>query len=80
MMQNANIPDANFSGPSATTSKNAVVLEARGLQKSYGSGPQSLKILVDANLSLLRGEMVAIVAPSGEKCASVSIPVSEVIR
>ena len=43
----------------------AVVLEARSLQKSYGSGKQSLRILVDANLSLRRGEMVAIVAPSG---------------
>jgi lipoprotein-releasing system ATP-binding protein len=42
-----------------------VVLEARGLQKSYGSGPQSLRILADANLTLQRGEMVAIVAPSG---------------
>jgi lipoprotein-releasing system ATP-binding protein len=66
MMQNAENPDANHPGPSPAASQNAaVVLEAQGLQKSYGSGPQSLKILVDANLSLLRGEMVAIVAPSG---------------
>jgi lipoprotein-releasing system ATP-binding protein len=43
----------------------AVVMEARGLKKSYGSGEQSLQVLSDANLSLRRGEMVAIVAPSG---------------
>jgi lipoprotein-releasing system ATP-binding protein len=66
MTQNADNPNANLSNSSATALQNAaVVLEARGLQKSYGSGSQSLRILVDANLSLLRGEMVAIVAPSG---------------
>ncbi len=43
----------------------AVILEARGLKKSYGSGAQCLQVLADANLSLRRGEMVAIVAPSG---------------
>src|SRR3989440_11243642 len=43
----------------------AVVLESRGLQKTYGSGEKSISVLADANLSLRRGEMVAIVAPSG---------------
>jgi lipoprotein-releasing system ATP-binding protein len=43
----------------------AVVLESRGLKKTYGTGEKSLHILVDANLSLRQGEMVAIVAPSG---------------
>jgi lipoprotein-releasing system ATP-binding protein len=42
-----------------------VVLEARGLKKTYGVGARSLTVLADANLSLRRGEMVAIVAPSG---------------
>src|SRR5947209_9790809 len=42
-----------------------VVLEARGLRKTYGAGARSLTVLTDANLSLRRGEMVAIVAPSG---------------
>lgn len=42
-----------------------MVLEARGLQKTYGVGAAALPILVDANISLRRGEMVAIVAPSG---------------
>jgi lipoprotein-releasing system ATP-binding protein len=41
------------------------ILEARNLKKTYGSGEQSLPILIDANLILRRGEMVAIVAPSG---------------
>jgi lipoprotein-releasing system ATP-binding protein len=42
-----------------------VVLESRGLKKTYGSGERSIAVLVDASLSLRRGEMVAIVAPSG---------------
>ena len=58
-------PKANVAGTSGATTNPAVVLEARGLQKSYGSGPQRLRILVDASLKLMRGEMVAIVAPSG---------------
>src|SRR6266581_2054063 len=43
----------------------AVVLESRGLKKTYGSGEKSISVLTDANLSLRQGEMVAIVAPSG---------------
>jgi lipoprotein-releasing system ATP-binding protein len=43
----------------------SVLLETRGLSKSYGSGEKSLAVLVDANLILRQGEMVAIVAPSG---------------
>jgi lipoprotein-releasing system ATP-binding protein len=43
----------------------AVVLESRGLKKTYGGGEKSITVLADANLSLRRGEMVAIVAPSG---------------
>ena len=51
--------------PSDEVCNAAVVLESRGLKKTYGSGEKSLHILVDANLSLRAGEMVAIVAPSG---------------
>src|SRR5437588_8470611 len=43
----------------------AVVLESRGLKKTYGSGEKIISVVTDANLSLRRGEMVAIVAPSG---------------
>jgi len=39
-------------------------MEARNLKKTYGSGVRTLPVLVDANLSLRQGEMVAIVAPS----------------
>jgi lipoprotein-releasing system ATP-binding protein len=42
-----------------------VVLESRGLKKTYGTGEKTISVLTDANLSLRRGEMVAIVAPSG---------------
>ena len=42
----------------------SAILEARNLKKTYGSGEKSLPILIDANLTLQCGEMVAIVAPS----------------
>src|SRR5579863_6883064 len=42
-----------------------VVLESRGLRKSFGTGEKKLEVLTDANLELREGEMVAIVAPSG---------------
>jgi lipoprotein-releasing system ATP-binding protein len=42
-----------------------VVLESRGLRKSFGTGEKKLEVLVDASLELREGEMVAIVAPSG---------------
>jgi len=41
------------------------ILEARGLQKSYGAPEKNLRVLTDANLQLRQGEMVAVVAPSG---------------
>src|SRR5271170_2616468 len=66
MTQNDANPDRTIRNASTAALRDAVVvLEARGLKKSYGSGAQSLQILADANLSLRRGEMVAIVAPSG---------------
>src|SRR3981189_3794994 len=43
----------------------AVVLESRGLKKTYGSGEKTISVLAGANLSLRQGEMIAIVAPSG---------------
>jgi len=50
----------------AGDSRNAcVVLETRGLQKTYRDGEKSLAVLVDASLRLREGEMVAVVAPSG---------------
>src|SRR6266853_3279779 len=42
-----------------------VVLESRGLKKTYGRGEKSIGVLADVNLSLRQGEMVAVVAPSG---------------
>jgi lipoprotein-releasing system ATP-binding protein len=42
-----------------------IVLEARGLAKTYGVGERSLTVFEQVNLSLLKGDMVAIVAPSG---------------
>jgi lipoprotein-releasing system ATP-binding protein len=41
------------------------ILEARGLKKTYGAREKNLEVLVDVNLKLQEGEMVAVVAPSG---------------
>jgi lipoprotein-releasing system ATP-binding protein len=41
------------------------ILEARGLKKTYGAREKNLEVLVNANLKLREGEMVAVVAPSG---------------
>lgn len=65
MTQSEPNPDQTRLSASAWAPDSAVVLEARSLKKSYGSGDRTLAILTDANLSLRRGEMVAIVAPSG---------------
>jgi lipoprotein-releasing system ATP-binding protein len=42
-----------------------VVLEGRNLEKSYRQGELRLPVLVNANISMVQGEMIAIVAPSG---------------
>jgi lipoprotein-releasing system ATP-binding protein len=51
--------------PNAGSSRAGVILESRGLKKTYGSGEKSVPVLLDANLALRQGEMVAVVAPSG---------------
>src|ERR1700687_2387904 len=43
----------------------AVVLESRGLKKTYGSGEKSICVLADANLSLRQGGRLGLVAPWG---------------
>jgi len=60
--QDGNVREESISG---FTKKPEAILEARNLTKTYRSGEKSLMILADANLSLQRSEMVAIVAPSG---------------
>jgi len=42
-----------------------VVLEARNLGKVYGAGACEVTVLAGVNLSVIEGEMVAIVGPSG---------------
>ena len=62
---------ANISSPaledtaSAGEDSSEIILEARGLHKVYSGARESLTVLREANLRLLKGEMVAIVAPSG---------------
>jgi lipoprotein-releasing system ATP-binding protein len=45
--------------------KRHVVLELTGIERHYGQGETVLSILKGANFSLHRGEIVALVAPSG---------------
>jgi len=58
-------PDAGSQKQAVGVSDRPTVLEARSVQKTYRSGEKNLAVLVDANLDLRQGEMVAIVAPSG---------------
>jgi lipoprotein-releasing system ATP-binding protein len=61
-------PKAKFSAAvsaGAEMRSPSVVLEAREVKKTYGSGERSIHVLQGANLELREGEMVAIVAPSG---------------
>ena len=65
MTEGGTSPDS--ASPSGNTGRatGEIVLEARAVRKSYGSGEKKLQVLTDANLKLSQGEMVAIVAPSG---------------
>jgi lipoprotein-releasing system ATP-binding protein len=58
-------PQSTSWKPMSDSPAAGVVLESRGLKKTYGSGARSIPVLLDANLILRRGEMVAVVAPSG---------------
>ena len=58
-------PGSNL-GPDGTPSDGVpIVIQGQNLKKIYGSGSRTVPVLLDANLSLRQGEMVAIVAPSG---------------
>lgn len=66
MMESGPNSDSNARASSGTApAAGPVIMEGRNLKKTYGSGARTLPVLVDANLSLRQGEMVAIVAPSG---------------
>jgi lipoprotein-releasing system ATP-binding protein len=51
--------------PRRESPDSSVILESRGLKKTYTSGASRIPVLLDANLILRQGEMVAVVAPSG---------------
>ncbi len=46
-------------------SESAVLLDVRDVTKSYAASPVALEVLKGVNLSLRRGESVAVVGPSG---------------
>jgi lipoprotein-releasing system ATP-binding protein len=48
-----------------TKDAGGALLEARGLSKTYVTGPEVLQVLRDVNLTLGPGEVLAIVGPSG---------------
>src|SRR5438105_6960630 len=51
--------------PTGEANDARVVMESRVLKKTYGTGTKNVPVLLDANLILRQGEMVAVVAPSG---------------
>jgi putative ABC transport system ATP-binding protein len=51
--------------PVQAASSGPVVLEARGVSKSFGSGPTAVPIIHDINLGISAGEFVVMVGPSG---------------
>lgn len=57
--------DSTRTGRDAAGRDGTVVLEARELEKIYGTAQRQINVLQKANLELNEGEMVAIVAPSG---------------
>jgi len=65
MMEGSANSDSSIPAAERGFSAAETVLEARSVRKSYGAGEKKLTVLVDANLTLRQGEMVAIVAPSG---------------
>jgi putative ABC transport system ATP-binding protein len=51
--------------PAQAATSGPVVLEARGLSKSFGSGPTAIPIIHDINLRISAGEFIVLVGPSG---------------
>jgi putative ABC transport system ATP-binding protein len=51
--------------PAQAANARPVVLEARGLYKSFGSGAAAIPIIHDINLQIRAGEFVVMVGPSG---------------
>ena len=41
------------------------LLEAKGLEKSYGRGPAAVRVLRGLDLTVRRGEFLAVMGPSG---------------
>ena len=54
-----------FGEPQGGTPINQVVVEAVGLRKSYRRGPEEVRALRRADLTLRHGELVALIGPSG---------------
>jgi len=48
-----------------SSSSDRVILEARGISKSFHQGPREVRVLENANMSLSAGESLAIVGASG---------------
>ena len=59
------VPASGGRPASASSNVTLRVIEARGVTKTYGSGDKRVPVLINADLVLQQGEMVAIVAPSG---------------
>ncbi|MFN0155973.1 MAG: ABC transporter ATP-binding protein [Gaiella sp.] len=51
--------------PATQAGGHDVIVEARGVRKSYRSGERAVPVLRSVDLAVVRGEMVAIMGPSG---------------
>lgn len=49
----------------STTQQDGVIVAARGLKKTYGSGPAAVSALAGADLDIVEGKFAAIMGPSG---------------
>ncbi len=63
--QVAAAPSANGTGPPARPADREVVLEMSHLSVDYGLGPTALHAVVDANLTLHKGEVLGLAGESG---------------
>src|SRR5439155_2179398 len=52
-------------GEGASTVNTTYAVQARGLSRVYGSGPEAVHALRDVDLSIAAGEFVAVMGPSG---------------
>ena len=54
-----------MAGPTTSDDGRAIVVEARGLNHSYGTGHRKVDVLFDIDMEVREGEIVIVTGPSG---------------